>query len=218
MKAHRSGIWSDAPQRLLTTAIGLPIILGVIIIGAPLSTLVIIGVSGIAIYELYRLSQVQKKWLWLFCVAVSLYICLPMLLLNFIRDGADGMLWTLFLLVTNWSTDTFALIGGRLFGKRKLAPRISAGKTWEGAIIGFLSGCCAGWIVGNMAELPLHIILIASPIIALMTILGDLLESQIKRFFNAKDAGQLLPGHGGFLDRIDGLLLAIPPFYILMHL
>lgn len=214
----KSGVWADTPQRLLTVLIGLPIVLGIVFAGAPVSTIAIIIITLISIIELYTISHVHGRRLGFFITGVTIYIVFPMTLLMFIRDGKNGLEWTLLLFFANWTTDTFALLGGRMFGKHKLAPRISAGKTWEGAKIGFISGCCAGWIVGLIADLPFIIVLIAPPIVAIMTILGDLLESRIKRLLNVKDTSQLLPGHGGFLDRIDGLLLAIPIFYIIIKL
>ncbi|MCU0481126.1 MAG: phosphatidate cytidylyltransferase [Anaerolineae bacterium] len=214
----KSGVWADTPQRLLTVLIGLPIVLGIVFLGAPLSTITIIIIATIAIIELYTISHVHGRWIGFFIMGVAIYIVFPMSLLIAIRDGENGLEWTLLLFFTNWGTDTFALLGGRMFGKRKLAPKISAGKTWEGAEIGFISGCCAGWIVGLTAGLPFLTVLIAPPIVSIMTILGDLLESRIKRLLNAKDSSHLLPGHGGFLDRIDGLLLAIPIFYIIIKL
>ena len=213
---NKSGVWADAPQRLLTMAIGLPIVLGIVFLGEPISTLAAIIVAGIAIYELYHISRLHTKWLGIFIIAAAIYIAFPMTLLIFIRNGTNGLSWTLLLLFTNWTTDSMALVGGRMFGKHKLAPRISAGKTWEGAEVGFISGCCAGWIVGGIAGLPIAIVLISAPVVALMTILGDLFESRIKRLFEVKDTSHLLPGHGGFLDRLDGLLLALPVFYVII--
>jgi len=214
----KSGLWADTPQRLLTVVIGLPIVLGIVFAGAPLSTVAIIIIAGIASIELYTISHVNLQRLSLFIIGILIYIGFPMFLLILIRDGQHGLEWTLLLFFTNWATDTFALLGGRMFGKHKLAPRISAGKTWEGAEIGFISGCCAGWIVGLTAGLPLGTVIIAPPMVSVMTIIGDLLESRIKRLLKVKDASHLLPGHGGFLDRIDGLLLAIPVFYAIIKL
>ncbi len=215
---NKSGVWADTPQRLLTMAVGLPIILGIVFVGTPLSTIAVIIVSSIAVYELYHISHLGRKWLWLFLIGAVIYIIFPMTLLVLIRNSDKGLSWTLLLLITNWTTDSMALVGGRMFGKRKLAPRISSGKTWEGAEVGFISGCCAGWLIGVIAILPTIIVLIAPPVVAIMTILGDLLESRIKRGFKVKDASHLLPGHGGFLDRLDGLLLALPVFFVIISL
>ncbi|PJF29314.1 MAG: phosphatidate cytidylyltransferase [Phototrophicales bacterium] len=213
----QSDKWADVPQRLLTAIIGLPIVLAGLFIGSPISTIGIILIALIAMFELYHISHINKQWQGLFLMGMVIYIGIPMGLLVVIRDGENGLSYTLLLLITNWTTDSMALIGGRLFGKHKVAPHISSGKTWEGVIIGFISACIAGWLVGILARLSPTIIIIAPPMVACMTILGDLLESRIKRLFHVKDASQLLPGHGGFLDRIDGLLLAIPIFYLIIN-
>lgn len=214
----QSDKWADTPQRVMTAIIGLPIVIGAVIIGSPISTILIVLVACIAVYELYGISNLKKRWLGLFSIGAFIYIGIPMMLLVIIRDGENGFAYTLLLLITNWTTDSMALIGGRLFGKHKLAPHISSGKTWEGALTGFVIGYYTGGLVGIIAQLPIDIILTAPPLVACMTILGDLLESRIKRLFNVKDASHLLPGHGGFLDRLDGLLLAIPIFYLIINL
>ncbi len=143
----------------------------------------------------------------------ALYIGVPLAALITIRNTPDGLAWILMLLICNWGTDSFALVGGRMFGRTKLAPNISAGKTIEGAATGFVCGVLAGALVGVGFGLPMGAVLVLNPIIALFTIIGDLVESVFKRHYQVKDTGGLLPGHGGFLDRIDGLILAIVPFY-----
>jgi phosphatidate cytidylyltransferase len=112
-------------------------------------------------------------------------------------------------------SDTGAYYAGRAFGKRKLAPGISPGKTWEGAVGGLLASLVAAAVAHFwfFTELSLRA---ALPLAALMNVLGvvgDLTESALKRGSNAKDAAQLLPGHGGFLDRLDSLLFNAPLVY-----
>jgi phosphatidate cytidylyltransferase len=148
----------------------------------------------------------------------ALYIGLAIGLLILLRTGADGMLWTFMLLANNWSTDSFAMIGGRLLGQRKLAPAISPGKTVEGALIGLLAGVIGGSIVALLGGLPILIALIVNITTSLATEGGDLLESRMKRYLRVKDSGTLLPGHGGLLDRIDGTLLAVIWLFLLRWL
>lgn len=148
----------------------------------------------------------------------SLYIGLSLGLLVRLRIGDDGLMWTLMLFFNNWATDSLALVGGRLYGKRKLAPAISPSKTVEGAAIGLTSGFVLGMAValaGGVALLPAVVLNI---VVALATETGDLLESLVKRSLHVKDSGSILPGHGGVLDRMDGTLLAAPTLFILLNL
>jgi phosphatidate cytidylyltransferase len=146
----------------------------------------------------------------------SLYIGLPLSLFLIIRHWQTGLIWTVVMFANNWATDGFALIGGRLFGKHKLAPRISPGKTVEGVFVGLFVGFTLGLVISQIGGLPLLPALVGNLIVSIFTILGDLLESWIKRVFGAKDSGSILPGHGGMLDRIDGLLVAIPIFFFVL--
>ncbi|HZI18478.1 MAG TPA: phosphatidate cytidylyltransferase [Pyrinomonadaceae bacterium] len=112
-------------------------------------------------------------------------------------------------------SDTGAYYAGRAFGKRKLAPNISPGKTWEGAVGGFLASLAAA-VIAHFWFFPELSLTAALPLAALMNVLGvvgDLTESALKRGAKAKDAAQILPGHGGFLDRLDSLLFNAPLVY-----
>lgn len=160
---------------------------------------------------------------YVYFVLGSVYIGLPISLLLVVRGLPtetrglpEGAWWLLMFLFTNWGTDTFALLGGRLFGTHKLAPTISPGKTIEGAVIGYICGAVSGFMIAQLGGLDLTHTLMACISVPLLTIIGDLLESWIKRRYHVKDSGNILPGHGGFLDRIDGILTAAPVFYIIL--
>jgi len=154
---------------------------------------------------------------YVYFVLGSVYIGLPVSLLLVVRHMLDsGVWWALMFMFTNWGTDTFALVGGRLFGTHKLAPTISPGKTVEGAVIGYICGALSGFAVAQLGGLPLQHTLMVCVTVPLFTIIGDLLESWIKRRYHVKDSGNILPGHGGFLDRIDGILTAAPVFYLIL--
>ncbi|MEI3853718.1 MULTISPECIES: phosphatidate cytidylyltransferase [Ensifer] len=133
--------------------------------------------------------------------------------------GADdlGLIATLFVFAVVWATDIFAYFTGRAIGGPKLAPRISPGKTWSGAIGGTICGILAGVAV-FMAYFSLQDLRI--PIIALVlsvaSQVGDLFESFIKRRFGVKDSSRLIPGHGGVMDRVDGLIFACVAALILV--
>ncbi|MEY3237100.1 MAG: hypothetical protein RI883_1201 [Bacteroidota bacterium] len=113
-----------------------------------------------------------------------------------------------------WTNDTFAYFSGRLFGKTKLFERISPKKTWEGTIGGIIFTLVLGYIIGAyINEGDEMFWMISALIIAPCAIFGDLLESLFKRSLDIKDSGNILPGHGGILDRFDAALFAIPFFY-----
>ena len=124
----------------------------------------------------------------------------------------------LFLFVLIWLADTAAYFAGSMFGKNKLAPQISPGKTWEGVAGGVISAVLLAWVCGTMiwhydAGMLLRWIGLAI-ITVLMSVVGDLTESKLKRIAKVKDSGNWLPGHGGVLDRIDALTAAAPVFVL----
>lgn len=151
-------------------------------------------------------------------LAAALYVGLALGALVLLRNGEQGQLWTLALFANNWCTDSFAMLGGRRFGRRKLAPSISPGKTVEGALVGLLAGVGAGLALTRAGGAPLALALPLNLGVALATTAGDLLESLLKRQWQADDSGSLLPGHGGLLDRMDGTLLAAPALWLLLQI
>jgi phosphatidate cytidylyltransferase len=126
----------------------------------------------------------------------------------------DGQLLLLFLLVLIAAADVGAYFGGRRFGRRKLAPRVSPNKTWEGFWSGVIAAGCAavagGWLLGKQLPAWVGICILA----ALASVAGDLVESMFKRQAGLKDSSGLLPGHGGVLDRLDSLSAAAPVFLL----
>jgi phosphatidate cytidylyltransferase len=126
-------------------------------------------------------------------------------------DPGVGMLLILFLLLTVWANDIGAFVVGRGLGGPRLAPSISPAKTWAG----FWGGITAAGLVGGLvalvagAQAPLAAVVLGA-VLAVVGQGGDLFESAIKRRYKVKDSGQLIPGHGGLLDRIDGLVAAAP--------
>jgi phosphatidate cytidylyltransferase len=138
----------------------------------------------------------------------TVYIGLPSIAIIWLRAQAPGglatMVWVLALAI---AVDTGAYAAGRSIGGPKLAPRISPNKTWAG----LLGGIAAGMVVGAVAALWLGAPsvwprVLASALLGIVEQAGDLMESGFKRYFGVKDSGHLIPGHGGFLDRVDGLL------------
>ena len=116
--------------------------------------------------------------------------------------------------IGTWASDTFAYFIGSRWGRRKLCPEISPGKTVEGAL-GGLGGTLlvVGWLGSAFAGLQLEQALLLGCLIGVAAPVGDLVESRLKRYAGVKDSGAILPGHGGMLDRIDSLLFVVPVVY-----
>jgi phosphatidate cytidylyltransferase len=160
-----------------------------------------------------------------------IYIAYPLTLIPLLWKQEDGPALVLFLMVCVWTGDIAALYIGRAFGKRKLAPRLSPGKTWLGSIASIAGSMLAASLVIYIADTltargntilhisqPLWQSLLLAAILNIAAQLGDLLESAIKRGAGVKDSGTMLPGHGGILDRIDALLLAAPVLWFALLL
>jgi phosphatidate cytidylyltransferase len=133
--------------------------------------------------------------------------------------GSDlGRNWLMAALLVTFATDSGAFLVGRSLGRRSLAPSISPSKTWEGAAGGFLFAVAAALALGQLLDLGLSRwqTALISATVGVVSQLGDLVESRLKRISNVKDAGNIVPGHGGILDRLDSLLLSIPVTYYLV--
>ncbi len=144
------------------------------------------------------------------------YIPLSLATIVLLRNGSDGVAWVFFLLFIVFLGDVGAFYGGRFFGRRKLSPDISPGKTIEGAVGGMITSIAAGFgfqavfLPHLQAPAVLGLIICAN----LAAQAGDLFESELKRASGIKDSGSILPGHGGMLDRIDALLFAAPVVWV----
>jgi len=152
-----------------------------------------------------------------------IYALIAPVTLSFIRDAPGGLDMILFLYAVVWSTDSAAYFSGRAFGGAKLAPKISPNKTWSGALGGLIAAMIAGPTVA-LVMLPdfewrfVPIMLILAFVLCVVSQIGDIAESWLKRRFHAKDSGSLLPGHGGFMDRTDGLIVASLSFYLILQI
>jgi phosphatidate cytidylyltransferase len=136
-----------------------------------------------------------------------LYAGLPAIALIWLRSDAPlGFTAVLFIVLVVAATDTLAFLAGRMIGGPRLAPQISPNKTWSGLIGGVLGASATAAIFAAISGIPILPLAITGLLMGLVAQMGDLAESAIKRAFNVKDASQLLPGHGGFMDRVDGLV------------
>ena len=155
----------------------------------------------------YEWLRITRGWGPGWAIGGFLYCLAPALALLWIRDrsGSDGLWLLLWIFIVTWSTDIGAYFAGRRFGKRKLAPSISPNKTveglWGGVAAAFLLG--AAWTWANALS---PILIALAPLFAVGAQGGDLFESHLKRQAGVKDSGNWLPGHGGLLDRLDGLV------------
>jgi phosphatidate cytidylyltransferase len=138
-------------------------------------------------------------------LAVVPYVGLPLIALLVMRDRADGFLLTLWTFIVVWATDIGAYFAGRAIGGPKLAPRISPAKTWAGLGGGVAAAWGAGALTASQGHLPPALLYLGAPM-AVLAQAGDLFESWLKRRAGVKDSGSILPGHGGALDRLDGLV------------
>ena len=205
--------------RVMAGAVSFGLIAGVIAAYAnQLSLALVLLVFGAAAAGVYARSRGQEA---LDAAYGVLYLGWPAVLLIWLRDGdaAIGLSWTVFAFAVAWSSDVMAYLVGSLVGGPKLWPRFSPNKTWSG----FFGGLAAGTVAGGLLAGGFHIWFAFWPDMglhafwgavlgllgALATMAGDLWESALKRRYGVKDAGKLIPGHGGLLDRVDGLMFAV---------
>lgn len=171
---------------------------------------------------------------WALTLAIPLYIGWPMSFFLLLRGTAPslfkgpgagwlflppGAWWLLLVLLGVWGFDAAAFFAGRFLGRHKLSPRISPGKTWEGVLGGFVLSIAAGLLFTvKPLGVPWYLAILLGLLLGSAAVLGDLAESLLKRQTRVKDSGQMMPGHGGLLDRIDSLLFAVVVVYIFAQL
>ncbi|PTU03274.1 phosphatidate cytidylyltransferase [Pseudomonas sp. HMWF031] len=176
---------------------------------------------GGATYLVLTYPQSSAHWASAACkLVVGLLILLPAWQgLVLIKQEPLGNWLIMAVMVLVWGADIGAYFSGRAFGKRKLAPQVSPGKSWEGVYGGLVSSLLITVIVGFVRDWTVAQLfkgLIGAALIVFVSVVGDLTESMFKRQSGIKDSSNLLPGHGGVLDRIDSLTAAIPVFAVLL--
>jgi len=192
--------------RVISAAVLIPPVIGAIYLGSPYFDILVAVGAVILCWEWYTLCKPHFGWL---LVGIP-YIGAPTYALIFVRNAPDkGFETVLWIFVMVWAADTFAYAAGRTFGGPKLAPSISPNKTWSGLFGGVAGagavGAITALVLNHNSVIPLALV---SAALGAISQGGDLMESWIKRRFGKKDAGSLIPGHGGLFDRVDGLLAA----------
>lgn len=193
-------------ELFVRTATGLVLIALAILTAVLGGTLFAVFVAAIATAMFYEWTRLARGWGPAWYGAGFVYALVPALALLWIRErdahGLDLLLWAF---IVTWSTDIGAYFAGRRFGRRKLAPSISPGKTVEGLVGGIVAATLLGgaWVLATGLG---QALLALAPVLAVAAQGGDLFESSMKRRAGVKDSGNWLPGHGGVLDRLDGLV------------
>ncbi len=252
-------------MRVVTAAIGIPIMLLLLYFGGMVLVIGIGVLSGLGIWELHRMLRLHQVeffpfaalgWVWAFIWASAhpswtlpvltlgsvgialvallnrkpesfegimttswgaLYMGLFFSFVIRLRELSSGMniAFSFFLII--WATDTLAFFIGRRWGRHRLLPKISPGKTWEGTAAGTAAGILMGMGTAYWSGLTTLDGILFGLLVSISGQMGDLLESSIKRYSGVKDSGVLLPGHGGILDRFDSVLFALPIAYYLLR-
>lgn len=175
-----------------------------------------LGVVSMAILELIAKKLFFQSHLILASIRATTLSVATMPFLCLIRTEALGFAPMFFVCVIIWSSDVMAYFGGRFLGKTQLS-KLSPNKTVEGSIFGLIGGLIAASIFVHYNPLAIPYFWAAVVGVVVLGQMGDLHESLSKRFYNVKDSSNLIPGHGGFYDRMDSFILALPAFYFWIH-
>jgi phosphatidate cytidylyltransferase len=192
---------ADDKRRFIQYALCIPLALMSPLAAGP-SLLAMAAIAGATVFTLI---VTRNRWL----AAGIPYVALPIMALLWIRMQDNGLLLAFWALSLVWATDIGAFFAGRNFGGPKVAPAISPNKTWSGLIGGMIAALLLGWGLTSYYDLPFQLAM-ASPGLALLAQVGDFFESWMKRRAGVKDSGTILPGHGGVLDRLDGVVTSLP--------
>lgn len=180
----------------------------------------------VALFFVVRYSSSAKIWakssflqlIFAFCTLVPFFVAVLRLRLdNYASNHYHGLMLLLYVFILVWAADSGAYFAGRAFGKHKLAPKVSPGKTWQGVFGGLITAGVLAALFIHFAPVDLFTVertpfILLSVATVAISVLGDLTESMFKRESGIKDSSQLIPGHGGILDRIDSLTAAVPFF------
>ncbi|MBI4201008.1 MAG: phosphatidate cytidylyltransferase [Chloroflexi bacterium] len=175
----------------------------------------ILVVAGLFMFLFSLVRGAESIRPWLLTLAGPLYLGATLAYAVLLRQAPEGALWVTLALLATFACDTSAYFIGRAIGRHRMAPRISPGKTWEGAIAGLVGGVGATLLLGWLFALSLELWEAAAlgAGIGIIAQVGDLLESALKRAANTKESGWAVPGHGGLLDRLDSVVFTLVLVY-----
>ena len=203
----------NTKQRVVTALILIPVALYAILYSKSIFLLLAIAIAILMTAEwldIIKSAQDQKKWrlIGLFYILIPIYSVIKIRLYD-----ADILFW---MFAVIWATDIFAFFAGRSLGGPKLAPKISPNKTWSGLAGGLFASVMIGMMSSFMFSGGVLFFIFISAMLSIIEQISDLLESKFKRIFGVKDSGNLIPGHGGVLDRLDGMMLVAPAVLFLI--
>jgi len=212
---------------------------------SPINSLVISALVGLSLFFINKASFIEidvmrilvaASIIWLICfiwlfkpqegkikyakkyaIGVGVLLLFGASLISIHQLTINGVQLTLALFLLVWVADIGAYVSGKTFGKHKLAPEVSPGKTIEGMLGGLVFTAIYGVIIASWLGYNWKYFVVFFPMIAVISVIGDLFASLLKRHNNIKDSGFLLPGHGGFLDRFDSLIAATPFYFAFIH-
>jgi phosphatidate cytidylyltransferase len=205
-----TGRWADLSTRVLSALVLAPVTLVCVWWGGIAFAVIVAAAMAGLVVEWLGLCR-RSGWALLRPAGLAYIALAGAALLWLRRDPGAGRADVLFLLLVVWAGDIGAYLIGRWIGGPRLAPRISPGKTWSGAIGGLLAAVAAGMLVAHLlSDAATWRAVVIAAVLGVVAQAGDLLESFVKRRLEVKDSGQLIPGHGGLFDRLDGVLAAAP--------
>lgn len=206
---------SQLQKRVLSALIMLPLALGIIYVGGFLFDALLVIVATLMAFEWLKMTEKQPKERFWQAIGIF-YICVPIISLIYIRSSEHGLAHILYLMGIIWLTDTCAYFVGSYFGGPKIAPSISPKKSYSGAAGGFAGSLIFGMIYLHFVPSAINSHFSVTLLLCFLGQSGDLVESALKRHFGVKDSGNLIPGHGGVLDRVDSLVFASPALALII--
>lgn len=203
----------NTKQRIISAMVLIPLALYAIFYSKSVFMFAMIAVAILMTMEwvdITKTAEDQKKWR----LIGFLYILIPIFSAVKIRlYDADVLFW---MFAVIWSTDIFAFFAGRILGGPKLLPSVSPNKTWSGLAGGLVASILIGLLSSLMFKGGVGFFVFFSALLSLIEQVSDLFESKVKRIFGVKDSGNIIPGHGGVLDRLDGMMFTAPVVLILI--